>query len=113
MQDGRRLIVVVIGLATADERRRRGARSCSTGASRTSREFKLFDAGEVVGSARVWGGKRMYVPLTGEGEVRSGCRACRRTRSSRRRSSTTAAEAADEEGRPGRHAAGHQPGATP
>ena len=28
-------------------------------------EFKLFDAGEVVGYARVWGGNRMYVPLAG------------------------------------------------
>ena len=29
----------------------------------------LFDAGEVVGYARVCGGQRMYVPLTGNGDV--------------------------------------------
>jgi serine-type D-Ala-D-Ala carboxypeptidase (penicillin-binding protein 5/6) len=32
-------------------------------------EFKLFEAGETVGKARVWGGDRMSVPLIGNGEV--------------------------------------------
>ena len=32
-------------------------------------EVKLFDAGEVIGHARVWGGERMFVPLTGNGDV--------------------------------------------
>ncbi|MEQ1712313.1 MAG: D-alanyl-D-alanine carboxypeptidase, partial [Hyphomicrobium sp.] len=32
-------------------------------------EFKLFDAGETVGQARVWGGERMYVSLTGQGDL--------------------------------------------
>ena len=28
-------------------------------------EYKLFDVGEVVGQARVWGGNRMFLPLVG------------------------------------------------
>ena len=32
-------------------------------------EVKLFNAGEVVGYARVWGGSRMFVPLMGNGDV--------------------------------------------
>ena len=32
-------------------------------------ESKLYDAGEVVGHARVWGGTRMYVPLAGKSDV--------------------------------------------
>lgn len=32
-------------------------------------QVKLFDANEEVGSARVWGGDRWFVPLTGSGEV--------------------------------------------
>ena len=34
------------------------------------KEFKLFDAGEVVGTARVWGGSSRFVELTGKGDVR-------------------------------------------
>jgi serine-type D-Ala-D-Ala carboxypeptidase (penicillin-binding protein 5/6) len=32
-------------------------------------EFKLFEAGEIVGKARVWGGNKMSLPLVGNGEV--------------------------------------------
>jgi len=67
-QDNRRLIVVVNGLATADERRDDARRLLESG-FRNFSEAKLFDAGEVVGHARVWGGQRMYVPLVGEGDV--------------------------------------------
>jgi D-alanyl-D-alanine carboxypeptidase (penicillin-binding protein 5/6) len=67
-QDNRRLIAVVNGLATPEERRDDARRLLEAG-FRNFAEAKLFDAGEVVGHARVWGGARMYVPLVGEGEV--------------------------------------------
>jgi len=67
-QDERRLIVVVTGLAKADERRDDARRLLEWGFKSFS-EAKLFEAGEVVGHARVWGGRRMYVPLTGHGDV--------------------------------------------
>ena len=64
VQDGRRLIVVVNGLATADDRKEEARKLLEWG-FKSFAEFKLFDAGEVVGYARVWGGSRMYVPLAG------------------------------------------------
>ena len=67
-QDGRRLIAVVNGLTTADERRDDARRLLEWG-FRGFGESKLYDAGEVVGHARVWGGQRMYVPLAGKGDV--------------------------------------------
>ena len=67
-QDNRRLIAVVNGLSTADERRDDARRLLEWG-FRNFSEVKLFDAGEVVGHARIWGGQRMYMPLTGQGEV--------------------------------------------
>ena len=59
---------MVIGLTTADERRDDARRLLEWG-FRSFSEAKLFDAGEVVGHARVWGGQRMYVPLAGKGDV--------------------------------------------
>ncbi len=47
--------------------RRRAA--CSNGESRSFAEFKLFDEGEQIGNARVWGGTQWYVPLVGKGEL--------------------------------------------
>jgi D-alanyl-D-alanine carboxypeptidase (penicillin-binding protein 5/6) len=67
-QDERRLIVVVTGLSTAEERRDDARRLLEWG-FRNFASAKLFDAGEVVGHARVWGGERMYVPLTGSGDI--------------------------------------------
>jgi serine-type D-Ala-D-Ala carboxypeptidase (penicillin-binding protein 5/6) len=67
-QDNRRLIVVVNGCSTAEERRDDARRLLEWG-FRNFSEVKLFDAGEVVGHARVWGGARMFVPLTGNGGV--------------------------------------------
>lgn len=68
VQKGKRLIAVVIGLpnkkAAAAE-----ARKLLQWGYRSFGSFKLFDAGETVGSARVWGGERFYVPLTGDGPV--------------------------------------------
>lgn len=68
MQDGRRLIVVVAGLTTAEDRRDEAKRLLEWG-FKSFTEFKLFDAGETVGQARVWGGQQMYVSLTGQGDL--------------------------------------------
>jgi D-alanyl-D-alanine carboxypeptidase (penicillin-binding protein 5/6) len=62
--DNRRLILAING-ATTPEDRRDDARRLFDWGFKTFSEAKLFDAGEVVGHARVWGGERMYMPLTG------------------------------------------------
>ncbi len=67
-QENRRLILVVNGLATEAERKDEGRRLLEWG-FRSFGEFKLFDAGEVIGRARVWGGDRFYLPLTGNGDL--------------------------------------------
>ena len=67
-QDGRRLIAVLNGCTTEAERRDESRRLLEWGFKNFS-EVKLFDAGEVIGHARVWGGERMFVPLTGNGDV--------------------------------------------
>jgi D-alanyl-D-alanine carboxypeptidase (penicillin-binding protein 5/6) len=64
VQGGKRLIVVVMGLATENERTAEAKKLLDWG-YRSFAPFKLFNAGETVGSARVWGGKTFYVPLTG------------------------------------------------
>jgi len=66
--DNRRLIMVIGGAATPEDRKDDGRRLFEWGFKNFS-EVKLFDAGEVVGHARVWGGERMYMPLTGDGGV--------------------------------------------
>lgn len=67
-QEGKRLIVVVNGLATANDRRDETRRLLEWG-FRSFAPVKLFKPGEVVGSARVWGGSSFYVPLTGKDGV--------------------------------------------
>jgi D-alanyl-D-alanine carboxypeptidase (penicillin-binding protein 5/6) len=67
-QDNRRLIVVVSGCSTADERRDDARRLLEWGL-RSFQEMKLYEAGEVVSHARVWGGERMFVPLAGEADI--------------------------------------------
>ena len=62
-QDNRRLILVINGLDRAEDRKAEAIRLLEWG-FKSFTEFKLFDAGEVVGQARVWGGSSMYVPLT-------------------------------------------------
>jgi D-alanyl-D-alanine carboxypeptidase (penicillin-binding protein 5/6) len=63
-QDNRRLIVATGGASTAEERRDDARRLLEWGFKNYS-EAKLFEAGEVVGHARIWGGERMYMPLVG------------------------------------------------
>lgn len=67
-QDNRRLILALNGLATEAERKEEARKMLEWG-FRAFGEFKLFDAGEVVGRARVWGGDRFYLPLTGNGDL--------------------------------------------
>ena len=67
-QGERRLIAVVNGLTTAEERKDEARKLLEWG-FRSFTEVKLFDAGEKVGDARVWGGDKMYVALTGNGDV--------------------------------------------
>lgn len=68
VQGGKRLIAVVMGLATENERTAEAKKLLDWG-FRSFAPFKLFNAGETVGSARVWGGASFYVPLTGDGPV--------------------------------------------
>lgn len=68
VQNGKRLIAVVIGLPTK-KKAAAEARKLLQWGFRSFASFKLFDAGETVGMARVWGGERFYVPLTGDGPV--------------------------------------------
>jgi D-alanyl-D-alanine carboxypeptidase (penicillin-binding protein 5/6) len=67
-QENRRIILVINGLDRQDERRNEALRLLEWG-FKSFTDFKLFDAGEVVGQARVWGGDRMWLPLTGNGDV--------------------------------------------
>ncbi len=67
-QDNRRLILVVNGMDKMEERKSEAIRLLEWG-FKSFTEFKLFDAGEVVGQARVWGGSSMYVPLAGTNDL--------------------------------------------
>ncbi len=68
VQDGKRLIAVVNGLKSGNERRDEARRLLEWG-FRSFAPFKLFKTDEVVGSARVWGGDSFYVPLVGKDGV--------------------------------------------
>lgn len=68
VQDGKRLILVVHGLASSTARRTEAQKLLEWG-FRNFAKYRLFGEGEVVGSARVWGGDRYYVSLTGNGEI--------------------------------------------
>jgi len=67
--DGRRMIAVVNGLDSRNARRNEAVRLLNWGL-KSFKEFVLFDAGEIVGTARVWGGSSRFVDLAGKGDVR-------------------------------------------
>jgi len=67
-RDGRRLIAVINGCESDAERREEARRLLDWGFANYA-HFKIFDAGEEVGWARVWGGDRFYLRLTGDGDV--------------------------------------------
>jgi D-alanyl-D-alanine carboxypeptidase (penicillin-binding protein 5/6) len=66
--NGRPTITVVHG-ATSEAQRRDEARRLLDWGSKSIAPFTVFEAGEIVGRARVWGGSAFYVPLVGKGEV--------------------------------------------
>lgn len=66
--DNRRLIMVIGGAATPEDRKDDGRRLLEWGFKNFS-ETRLYEPGEIVGYARVWGGERMYMPLTGSDGV--------------------------------------------
>ncbi len=68
-QRGQRLVVVVNGLTSKKARREEGKRLLQWG-FRSFRQWKLFDAGETIGDALVWGGTKRNVTLTGNGSIR-------------------------------------------
>lgn len=61
-RDGRRLILVLAGLATKSERTRESQRLMGVG-FRMFDNYHLFEAGEVVDHADVWLGEKATVPL--------------------------------------------------
>jgi D-alanyl-D-alanine carboxypeptidase (penicillin-binding protein 5/6) len=63
-QDNRRVILAINGAESADERKEDAKRLLEWGFKNFS-EAKLFEPGEIVGHARIWGGERMYMPLVG------------------------------------------------
>ena len=67
-QDGRRVILAINGMESANDRKSEAIRLIEW-AFKGFGEFKLFDPDEVVGRARVWGGDRMFVPLVGGNDI--------------------------------------------
>jgi serine-type D-Ala-D-Ala carboxypeptidase (penicillin-binding protein 5/6) len=68
VQDGMRLIAVINGEKTANDRARDGKRLLDWGFSNFKQRL-LFSEGETIGSAEVYGGDRGYVPLQADGPV--------------------------------------------
>ena len=68
VQDGKRLIVVVSGLEKADQRKEEAVKLLNWGFN-SFNTARLYDANEVIGQARVWGGKVWYVPLAANADV--------------------------------------------
>jgi D-alanyl-D-alanine carboxypeptidase (penicillin-binding protein 5/6) len=68
-KDGRRLVVVVNGAKSTNEMRDDAARLLNWGFA-SFQTYVLFDANEIVGEARVWGGEKRFVTLRGDGPIR-------------------------------------------
>ena len=68
VQNGKRLIVVVGGLQKPELRKSEAANLLNWGFNSFS-TVRIFDDGEIIGKARVWGGKTWYVPLASRGAV--------------------------------------------
>jgi D-alanyl-D-alanine carboxypeptidase (penicillin-binding protein 5/6) len=63
-----RLILVVNGLESKNERLKESRRLLEWG-FKNFKPFRLFDSGEKVSDALVWGGTQHYVPLVGDGPI--------------------------------------------
>jgi D-alanyl-D-alanine carboxypeptidase (penicillin-binding protein 5/6) len=68
VRDGQRMIAVVSGLETKEARKNEAMKLLDWG-YKSFQAVKLYDATDIVGEARVWGGKRFFVPLQGAGDV--------------------------------------------
>jgi D-alanyl-D-alanine carboxypeptidase (penicillin-binding protein 5/6) len=68
VQGGKRLIVVVSGLEKADQRKDEAVKLLDWG-FKSFGAVRVFDEGEIIGTARVWGGKTWYLPLAAKGPV--------------------------------------------
>ncbi|MGB6389968.1 MAG: D-alanyl-D-alanine carboxypeptidase family protein [Methyloceanibacter sp.] len=67
-RDGQRVILVVNGLETKKEREEEPRKLLEWGFN-SFKPFRLFDQGEQVSDALVWGGTRHYVPLVGGSDI--------------------------------------------
>jgi serine-type D-Ala-D-Ala carboxypeptidase (penicillin-binding protein 5/6) len=67
-RDNQRLIEVVTGLETKNEREQEPRRLLEWG-YKSFKPYRLFDAGQQVSDALVWGGERHYVPLVGNSDI--------------------------------------------
>lgn len=63
-----RLLLVVTGLDSAKDREAEARRLLDWG-FKSFKPFRLFDEGQKVSDALVWGGTQHYVPLVGEGNI--------------------------------------------
>jgi D-alanyl-D-alanine carboxypeptidase (penicillin-binding protein 5/6) len=68
-RDGRRLIMVIAGLKSINERKQE-AQSLLDWGFRQFKSVDVYAKGDRVGQARVWGGKQRNVPLLAAGDVR-------------------------------------------
>lgn len=68
-RDGRRLIMVVAGLKSINERRQE-AQSLLDWGFKQFRSVDIYEKGDRVGQARVWGGTQRHVPLLAADTVR-------------------------------------------
>ena len=69
LNDGRRLIVVLNG-ETGESNRLADTRKLIDYGMKAFKEATVFEAGEIISEARVWGGSRYFVPLVSEGPAR-------------------------------------------
>jgi serine-type D-Ala-D-Ala carboxypeptidase (penicillin-binding protein 5/6) len=69
VQDGRRLIVVLNGEKSEADRASDARRLFDHGV-RGFKEATVFDAGEIISTARVWGGTQWFVPVLSDSDVR-------------------------------------------
>ena len=67
-RDGQRLILVVSGLESAKDREAEARKLIDWG-FKSFKPFRLFDEGQTVSDALVWGGTQHYVPLVGDGNI--------------------------------------------
>lgn len=68
-RDGRRMIMVINGLKSSAERAREAQKLMDWG-FRRFRTVELYQAGDRVGQARVWGGQQSWVALAAKDDVR-------------------------------------------